>query len=201
MTQERTRTELALARQQVAACGESLAARLVFADLLTERGDPRGLFITAQCSGNEEAAAALLRRHRKHLLHPLPIWAEVKFKNGFIDTWTTGTSGLRASAKRLLRTTPLRQLSINGARTTDLQFLLHLRGFEHVRVLELINPWRGALDWLASLEKFSRLRTLSVVGNWSAAERQGLLESRLREKLETLEFTTGVPAPRLAQLA
>lgn len=62
----------------------------------------------------------MLKRYRTHLLHPLPQWADVKFKNGFVDTWTTGTSGLRASAKRLLRATPLRQLIISLARATNM---------------------------------------------------------------------------------
>ncbi|MBA2540243.1 MAG: FHA domain-containing protein [Deltaproteobacteria bacterium] len=67
--------------------------RLVLADLLTARGDPRGEFISyqiaAETSVNTEAASradALLARHELDWLAPLPIpLASWTFRRGFLD--------------------------------------------------------------------------------------------------------------------
>lgn len=191
---------VSVARAHVAASGASLESRLVYADVLTERGDPRGLFITAQCSGNEDAARSLLVRYRKHFLYPLSSSADVEFKNGFVDTWTTTPDEFRSAGRKLLRMTPLRRLIIHNARQCDVQYVISATGFEHVRILELINPIFGALSWLAMHEALPGLRTLGVIGTWIPEERQALLDSKLRTTLETLEFTRNPPLPRRPRL-
>lgn len=180
---------LAAARDRVTQCGDSLEARLVYADVLSERGDVRGLFIIAQCSGDEATAAELLKHHRAQLLRPLPQLVDVQFRNGFIESWTTTALGLRRWGRKMLRSTLLRKLSVTSARVEDLQLTIRAPGFEHVRELELIRPWAGSLYWLASVKPLPGLRTLRVVGLCSAGERQALLESTLRTGLDTLEFT------------
>lgn len=68
-------------------------SRLVLADLLTARGDPRGEFISyqiaAETSVNTEAASRaddLLARHECEWLAPLPIpLASWTFRRGFLD--------------------------------------------------------------------------------------------------------------------
>jgi uncharacterized protein (TIGR02996 family) len=196
MPPPRPRSVVTLAREQVAASGEALEPRLVYADVLTERGDPRGLFITAQCTGNHAAASALLEKYRFHFMHPLPPTAEVVFRDGFIDTWTTTASEFRSWGRRLLRNNPLRRLVLSNQRACDVKYVVESVGFEQVRVLELINPWLGALRWLASLESLPGLRTLGVLGSWQADEREALLDSKLRQGLETLEFTNVIPRVR-----
>lgn len=184
----RLKSMLAAARERLTSCGDSLEARLVYADVLTERGDPRGLFIVAQCSGDEATANHLLAVHRAHLMRPLPQLADVQFKNGFVDTWTTTALGLRRWGRKVLRSTPLRKLTVTSARTEDLQHIVRAPGFEHLRVLELIRPWAGSLYWLSSLKPLPGLRALGIVGLCSSGERQALLDSTLRKTLETLEF-------------
>lgn len=200
MSPPRTRSMVTVARAHVAASGDSLEARLVYADVLTERGDPRGLFITAQCTGNEDTARELLVRYRKHFLYPLAPTADVEFRNGFVDTWTTNADEFRSAGRKLLRCTPLRRLIIHGARACDVQYAISAVGFEHVRIFELINPWVGALSWLANREALPGLRTLGVIGTWMPEERQALLDSKLRASLETLEFTRNPPLPRAPRL-
>ncbi|MFT3712695.1 MAG: TIGR02996 domain-containing protein [Archangium sp.] len=179
-----------LAREHVASSGAALEPRLVYADVLTERGDPRGLFITAQCTGNQEAANELLARYRSHFLHPLPATANVVFRDGFIDTWTASASEFRSWGRRLLRNNPLRRLVLSEQRPCDVQYVIESTGFEQVQVLELIGPWIGTLRWLATRESLVNVRTLGVLRSWLAEEREVLLASKLRASLQSIEFTT-----------
>jgi uncharacterized protein (TIGR02996 family) len=71
------------------------APRLVYADWLAERGDPRGEFIHLQCKAaagplrsiDEKRMRSLARRHRVRLLGPLePVLDEfAKFERGFVS--------------------------------------------------------------------------------------------------------------------
>lgn len=64
--------------------------RLVYADWLTERGDPRGQFILLQCHADaaiRESAAPLLRIHAPAWTCHLPAWMrEPTFERGFVAT-------------------------------------------------------------------------------------------------------------------
>ncbi|MEW5737931.1 MAG: TIGR02996 domain-containing protein [Myxococcota bacterium] len=65
---------------------EDDAPRLVLADVLQERGDPRGEFIALQCAGTDEKKAkALLKAHGKKWLGPLApvLGADFEFRRGF----------------------------------------------------------------------------------------------------------------------
>jgi uncharacterized protein (TIGR02996 family) len=62
------------------------AARLVYADVLQEKGDPRGEFIALQCAGTTgNKVNALLKAHQKEWLGPLAtvLGAKVEFRRGF----------------------------------------------------------------------------------------------------------------------
>jgi uncharacterized protein (TIGR02996 family) len=65
--------------------------RLVYADWLSERGDPRGEFITLQLREDDKAqkrANALLREHQEQWLGALaPVITHVNFGRGFLDNF------------------------------------------------------------------------------------------------------------------
>ncbi len=61
------------------------APRLVFADALIERGDPRGEFIVRQCRG--DAASDLALAHGDDWVAPIrPLLREYRFERGFLAT-------------------------------------------------------------------------------------------------------------------
>jgi uncharacterized protein (TIGR02996 family) len=67
-----------------------LACRLVYADALQERGDPRGEFIAHHIAGRDEAKS-LLKKHGKEwtaFLHPAVSRAGLRFVNGFVERVT-----------------------------------------------------------------------------------------------------------------
>jgi uncharacterized protein (TIGR02996 family) len=82
----------------IAAAPHDDAPRLVYADWLEERGDPRGEYITLQfqrrrdggLSPKEQAReAALLTKHKRDWLGPFyrplqPLWSDVRFERGFL---------------------------------------------------------------------------------------------------------------------
>src|SRR5690242_9635328 len=79
---------------------ENDTPRLVYADWLEERGDPRGEFIRVQCRlartapGDERTALQqherrLLERHQDEWLGPLrPLLSGWTFRRGFLDAMT-----------------------------------------------------------------------------------------------------------------
>jgi uncharacterized protein (TIGR02996 family) len=67
-----------------------LECRLVYADALQERGDPRGEFIVHHIAGREEAET-LLKKHGKEwiaFLRPAVSRAGLRFVNGFVERVT-----------------------------------------------------------------------------------------------------------------
>jgi uncharacterized protein (TIGR02996 family) len=92
--------ELCVPGQRVATEEDLLAAiyehpdddgpRLVYADWLQERDDPRGEFITLQLAGDAKRAKPLGNKHKKALLGPLApiVAADVEFRRGFVAKCT-----------------------------------------------------------------------------------------------------------------
>jgi uncharacterized protein (TIGR02996 family) len=89
-------------------------ARQVYADLLIERGDPRGTFISMQLARerrNHKAEFALLKKHARHWIRPLAGLVErdvgigfdhfdrrTRFERGFLACCTIGTTAPRLMA-------------------------------------------------------------------------------------------------------
>lgn len=113
------------------------APRLVYADWLLERGDPRGEFIQVQCSIGERihgatgrarepdpppanyaalraTELALHRKHRKAWLAPIEAFIrKFSFRRGFVDTIETGP-GFAPGAATVFEQHPLETLTLQG---------------------------------------------------------------------------------------
>jgi uncharacterized protein (TIGR02996 family) len=179
----------------LAAIAEDLTddhARQVYADLLMERGDPRGTFIAMQLGAprDERAELALLKKHATRWLGPLAglVGRELgigrdyfdrrtRFERGFVTCCTIDSTAPRL---RALATEPV------------------LATLEHVG-LPRNTPHR---QFLESLEVFldnaalPALRSLEVSGNTVAL----VLASAHAKRLEALRIT-GSSSAALAQAA
>lgn len=181
-------------RAAIADNPDDLGLRRVFADLLTERGDPRGLFIEAQCQGNEELARSLLERYRHHLLHPLPKDAQVVFRNGFVEAWTTTPWEFQKAGRRMFRQSPLRALCLVGAREVEVRYLLATPGVGRLCELELLDV-RSAVLQLLSRASLPALRKLVVTGFVGEAEERELRASPLGAQLQVFSVPQRTKAP------
>jgi uncharacterized protein (TIGR02996 family) len=107
--------------------------RLVYADFLDERGDPRGEFVRVQCQlarlpeadprrpELEARARTLLQEHEQVWASPLlglldGMVTRLQFRRGFIEGATVETRGLLLHADPLFRLAPLRHLQLYLAR-------------------------------------------------------------------------------------
>jgi uncharacterized protein (TIGR02996 family) len=147
--------------------------RLIYADWLEERGDPRGEFIRVQI---ELAGAALtpFRRHnlivrenelfhtlREALLRPYPgVVAEHRFARGFLDEVKSDAEVFLQYAVVYCQFAPLRRLKLRGAEKVFPQ-LLQSEYLGRLRSLDLssndladVNIWNlAAAPFLAALHE------------------------------------------------
>jgi uncharacterized protein (TIGR02996 family) len=104
---------------------EDDAVRLIFADWLEERGNPRGEFIRIQCAlagmaedderrgGLEERAEKLLRQHEPRWIGSLSSRVkEHKFRRGFIEEITISAAAFITHAQELFNTHPIRTVHV-----------------------------------------------------------------------------------------
>jgi uncharacterized protein (TIGR02996 family) len=102
--------------------------RLVYADWLEERGDPRGEFIRLQCAlasmpDDDERRWSLLVRERQLLWLYGKGWAgpvrrqvrRYAFRRGFVEAVTLGAADFLAQGEDLLRLAPVRQVRLLNA--------------------------------------------------------------------------------------
>lgn len=147
--------------------------RSIYADVLLERGDPRGLFIQAQQSGQHSLAASLLETYRAHFVHPLGLHADVTFVDGFIDAWRTSPGEFRSAGRRLLHTWPLRSLTVAHARQVDVRYVLESTGLARVSELSFPHLRSGGLQFLATTT-LPPIRSLHVSGALMQSEIEAL---------------------------
>jgi uncharacterized protein (TIGR02996 family) len=101
--------------------------RLIFADWLEERGDPRGEFIRIQCAVAampeederrktlEDRAEQLLRQHRPRWVGALSSRvAEYVFRCGFVEEITVSAAALITHGRDLLRHHPIRTVRVGS---------------------------------------------------------------------------------------
>ncbi|MBI1829849.1 MAG: TIGR02996 domain-containing protein [Planctomycetes bacterium] len=102
--------------------------RLVFADWLEERGDPRGHFIRLQCQRAKltrydpgwkdllSQESALLKRFEKDWSMPILRHVdEVQYRRGFVEQVRVSASKLLRNADRLFRAAPIRSVRLEHA--------------------------------------------------------------------------------------
>jgi len=172
-------------RARILANPDDLGLRQVYGDLLSERGDPRGPFIQAQCMGREDVASALLEAHRYHLKRPLGPNANVVFRHGFIEEWSTDYLEFRQGGRALFKTSPMRSLRISGLKKNDLIYLFGTEGLENLVELELTELHRSPFEHLAS-RPLPRLKRLVASGRFRRAELERFLVTSLATQLESL---------------
>ncbi len=160
----------------VLAAPDADAPRLVYADWLCERGDPRGDFISLQCGlaqGSpratelEDEADALLQVWSPQWLKGLtPDLAQVRFRRGFVETVTVRDSRSLAQLEELFQTEPVTELifsssqTIDGERFATLEWLERLRSVEF-RAARPNAPGALSRERLAHVLDSRRLRKLS----------------------------------------
>jgi len=172
-------------RARILSSPVDLGLRQVYGDLLSERGDPRGAFITAQCLGLTAEAQALFEANRHHLMRPLGPYAKVVFRHGFIEEWTTDYLELRQGGRALLKTSPVRLLRVSGLKKNDLAYLFDSEGLENLLRLELTVLERSPFEYLRK-RPLPLLQTLLVSGRFKRAELERFQSSALARQLKRL---------------
>lgn len=155
------------------------APRLVFADWLEERGDPRGEFIRVQCEQarmSEDDGQWPIRVRREEELLNLhgPAWlggvsglvTDCRFARGFVESATMGARQFLTHADKLFRLAPIR----------------------HLRLTRLGSSKVSARD-IANCPVLGRLRRLDIVGLLGDAPIQTLLRSPFLVDLRELDLS------------
>ena len=184
---------------------EADAPRLVFADWLSDRGDPRGAFIAIQCElarGSpraaelEEEAAALLDAHGRQWLEGLsPEVVQARFRRGFVESAEVRDSQALSQLEDFFRTEPVTELvftssrAIDGERFATLEWVERLRSVE-CRAARPNAPGALSRERLAHVLDSRRLRKLTrlaLVGQRLGDEGLSLLAAQGGAALPGLE--------------
>jgi uncharacterized protein (TIGR02996 family) len=121
--------------------------RLVYADWLTERGDPRGFLIQLQCAlarGTgpreelEKRARKLLDKHEARWVAPFQHLVEKwEWRRGFVEAAVAPGARIAPALEEIVRHTPLRRLTVVRIAAPDLARLLGSRALLRLRELDL----------------------------------------------------------------
>jgi uncharacterized protein (TIGR02996 family) len=165
--------------QAVLAEPDDDAPRLIYADWLEERGDPRGAFIRLQCALErigpadparpdlEDEAAALLYQHEEEWVAPLNgIASDWRFRRGFIEEATVTGDEFLARGDNLFNAFPISRLRMrmNRGQVGAVASSPHL---ERLRTLDVSSCYlrdRGVQELLAS-RHLQRLTGLDLADN------------------------------------
>jgi uncharacterized protein (TIGR02996 family) len=156
--------------------------RLIYADWLEERGDPRGELIHVQCRlaelpEKDERRHELLDRQSRLLADHGDDWlADLPHLPGILWEWDRGfpwavsavsLEAFREHAAAIFRTLPLQKLSVRVTGHADLQLLVEIPGVERLAALDLSYGGigdRGA-RLLAQAKVFRDLQALGLRTN------------------------------------
>lgn len=164
--------------------------RLVYADLLQERGDPRGEFIALQCTRAElpdtDARApaidgqidALLKKHKKTWLAALGEnkGARAEYRRGFIEKLSLDANDLLKNRDRIFGTEPIEELNVwkidqskTETKKSKLAPILELP-LHHVRRLSLARCklTRADFEALAEATTIGKVELLDLTNGGSA---------------------------------
>jgi len=202
---------------EIAARPEDLSARLVFADYLLERNDPRGELIVLQHAGRDPVRQrALLAKHGRAWLGPLARHVELEdcvFENGFLAATRLHTAAPadleRVVGHSIWATVERLHLGYMGQLPGDLLRHPIMQRVGHLGELEP-EPLRELLSWgdvpYVSLHasfgsnadafaraRLPRLRSLELDGDGSNPQSyRWLWKSRLYAQLERVGITDGL---------
>lgn len=141
-------------RAQIVATPEDDAPRQVFADLLNERGDPRGEFIALQLQLARRHDAALSSRADELLKSHGAMWAgisgneaAVTFHRGFVEAVQSPDAHVSMELSALCAREPVRSLRFASQRRFEMHSLALAPWLSRIRTLEFVAPARyGALS-------------------------------------------------------
>ncbi len=186
----------------VLADADDLESRLVFADWLVERGDPRGEFIQLQCALGRDKPfkgdpALLQARERKLLKTYAKAWLEPirafvrtwQWSNGFVSGVVADATKFMSGRAVIFATTPLVDLELTALKPAQLKTLSTEPTTARLRRL---NVGFQKLD-AAALEVFGAdgwrgLRSLRLAGNRFGPAGAAVLAKATLPALETLEL-------------
>jgi uncharacterized protein (TIGR02996 family) len=186
-------------RDLIVADPDDLGLRRVYADLLVERGDPRGEFVHAQLAldgavGDRRAellelCERLLERHFAQWVAPLPASrADVRFVRGFVEVWGCDAATFAARGARAVRKTPLKRVVLSNVQ--QLPHLLQMPALRGLHELELrdLRVWPFRL--LALSKPFLRLERLALEGQpWNRSDSlAGLVAQPWFQRVSSLEL-------------
>jgi uncharacterized protein (TIGR02996 family) len=195
------------------------APRLVYADALLERGDPRGEFIQIQCALGRSLVGAralplfrdkdaknpmtekelakreaeLLKKHQKEWLAPIrPFIRTWRWKQGFVDSVEADAATFFANVSAIFAATPLRHVSLTALKKPTIDALAKSAdAFLPLRALSLHNQQLGPKTaHLFHSWSFANLRELDLPHN--ALENAGvsmLASSPTLANLRTLNLS------------
>lgn len=130
-------------RAQILEKPEDDAPRDVLADLLTERGDPRGEFIAIQTAHARRPDAALaaradalIREHGRRWARIHHDEATVTFRRGFVESVRVFTPTITPELSALCEREPVRELRFVGSRRFDVHTLSVAPWLSRLRSLE-----------------------------------------------------------------
>lgn len=146
---------------------EDDAPRLVYADWLAERDDPRGELISVQCAlarlpDDDPSRRVLKEREAALLTEHLTKWkaslgpgvVELRFERGFVDKVVIDPSVFLRHTSHLFEHEPVRHLVAPALRGEDVSALAHAPWLSQLKSLELsAHPFVAAL----TPEAFTRL--------------------------------------------
>lgn len=107
---------------------DSDAPRLVYADWLSERGDPRGLFIRLQCAGKDDRQLRLARKMLKHhesaWVQPFKRFVESwEWERGFVDYVEAKAAAFMPHLASIAAVTPIQYLFLDSLSTGEFRAL------------------------------------------------------------------------------
>lgn len=156
-------------RDRIVADPDDLGLRLLYGDLLVERGDPRGKFVHLQLElaarptpELTSAAAALLVRYGKHWVAPVHR-GSVRFIRGFIEEWSTPAPELLRRGARVARAVPLKTVRLSVPGAGELAPLAQCAALHGLRTLEIRGLQDGPFGALGRVP-FRRLERLALSG-------------------------------------
>jgi uncharacterized protein (TIGR02996 family) len=193
------------------------APRLIYADWLTDHGNPeRGEIIRVQIErarlDEDDPAQDELERREKQLLnrHPewladLPKWARVGtvFRRGFPEAVHGAAGQVRSDLDRILGQVPVRDVTIEFSPGRLLQTLAPSERLAGLRRLCLSGPTRGEYAPFPEgfWEAFGGLEELSLqVGQLYPPDAEALLASSLPRRLRRLHLNSTLRHPEVYRL-
>jgi uncharacterized protein (TIGR02996 family) len=177
--------------------------RLVYADWLEERGDPRGEFIRVQyaleeVNGDEAQKHQLLFRQQQLLAEHGDRWAKPiaeltsdwTFRRGFVEEVSLDAKSIVKGGDAVFQAAPIRRLKIRAADSHFIPELIECPFLERIAGLDLGGTGIGdlSLQLMVRAPKLRHLRSLILHGNFITLEGARTLASRW-EHLEELDLS------------